>query len=53
LPSTVAELKRRGVVIYAQLVARPGYGGLGVHVAEYRLAEESRPLASQLIAAGQ
>jgi len=49
LPSTVAELKRRGVVIYAQLVARPGYGELGVHVAEYRLSPESRALAMQLI----
>lgn len=49
LPSTVSELKRRGVTISAQLVRLPGYDGRGVHVAEYRLAEESRQRALQLI----
>jgi hypothetical protein len=51
LNSTVAELKRRGLVIHAQLVRKHGYGGLGVHVASYTLAPESRARALQLIGA--
>lgn len=49
LPSTVSELKRRGVTIQARLIRLPGYGGNGAHVAEYSLAEESRARALQII----
>lgn len=49
LPSTVSELKKRGVQIHAQLVRLPGYGSQGAHVAEYRLDEGSRARALQLL----
>lgn len=48
LNSTVAELKRRGLVIHAQLVRHHGFGGAGAHVASYTLDRESRALALQL-----
>lgn len=53
LNSTVSELKKRGLEIYAQMIRLPGYGGQGAHVAEYRLAESSRQRALQLIAEAQ
>ncbi len=49
LPSTVSELKRRGLLIHAQLVRLPGFGSQGAHVAEYRLDEQSRSRALALL----
>ncbi len=49
LPSTVSEIKKRGVQIHAQLVRLPGFGAKGAHVAEYRLEEQSRARALQLL----
>lgn len=49
LPSTISELKKRGVEIHAQTIRLPGYGRQGAHVAQYTLAAESRALALELI----
>jgi hypothetical protein len=53
LNTTVSELKKRGVEIYAQMIRLPGYGGHGAHVAQYTLAPQSRQRALELIGAGQ
>jgi hypothetical protein len=50
LPSTISELKKNfGLVIHARMVRLPGYAGLGAHVAEYRLDEQSFERARDLL----
>ena len=49
LNSTIAELKRRGLEIHAQMIRRPGYEGRGAHVAQYTLDPASRERAQHLI----
>jgi hypothetical protein len=49
LPSTISELRKRGVDFKVKMVRLPGYAGLGANVAEYTLAAESRNRALELI----
>lgn len=49
LPSTISELRKRGIHFDVEMIRLPGYGGLGANVAQYTLAEESLPRALQLI----
>lgn len=49
LNSTVSELKKRGLKITSDLICLPGYSRAGAYVALYKLAEESRQRALELI----
>lgn len=49
LPSTISELRKRGVDFHVKMVRLPGYAGLGANVAQYSLAAESRDQAIALI----
>lgn len=53
LPSTISELKKRGIRIKPKMIRLSGFGGEGAHVAQYHLAEESRRLALELIGEAQ
>lgn len=49
LNSTVSELKKRGVKITSGLICLPGFSRAGAYVALYKLADESRQRALELI----
>lgn len=49
LPSTVSELRKDGLEIVARRITVAGYAGQAAHLAEYRLAPESRQKALQLL----
>jgi hypothetical protein len=51
LPTTISELRKRGVDINVKMIRLPGYAGLGANVAQYTLADGSRERALQLIGA--
>ncbi len=53
LPSTISELRKRGVSFDVVMIRLPGYGGLGANVAQYTLAQDSRARALQLIGEGE
>lgn len=49
LPSTISELRRDGFEILSTRITVAGFGGRPAHLAEYRLADESRAKALQLL----
>jgi hypothetical protein len=49
LPSTISELRKRGIDFNVKTIRLPGYAGQGANVAEYTLADQSRELALELI----
>lgn len=49
LPSTVADLERKGLRVERRLVKVPGYMGSTATVAEYSLADSQRLIAERLL----
>jgi hypothetical protein len=49
LPSTIADLQKKGLRIDRELVELPGYGGGVAHVARYSLDAENRQRAITLL----
>lgn len=49
LPSTIADLQRKGLRIDRELIELPGYDGGVVHVAQYYLGDENRQRARRLL----
>jgi hypothetical protein len=49
LPSTVSELKKKGLTIHCQLICVAGFDGGVAHIAEYRLDPLSRETAKALL----
>ena len=49
LPSTIADLQRKGLSIDREIIELPGFCGSVAHVAQYSLNDENRESARRLL----